>query len=200
MTTVSQPGSAAVVSRQADSATVPVTVTVTLWQITRVVRRHLERTVLGPAGLSLPDYAVLQLVGAAPGAKTLDVGRRAGMAKATLNGIVGRLEARGLLARRPAQDKRVVQLGITPDGRAVLRQLRREAAAAETTLLTRSAIPAELRRLVVSVDALIADGRDSVADDASVTIPVDATGAIDHADPARSALAAATMPPPERLP
>ncbi|WP_432982850.1 MarR family winged helix-turn-helix transcriptional regulator [Dactylosporangium sp. CA-233914] len=196
MTTVSQSGRAAVVNVQADSTTVPVTVS--LWQITRVVRRHLERTVLGPAGLSLPDYVVLQLVGAAPGARTLDVGRRAGMAKATLNGIVGRLEARGLIARRPAQDKRVVQLGVTPDGRAVLRQLRREAAAAEATLLTRSAIPAELRRLVVSVDALIADTRDDVVNDGPGTTPVDAAGAIDHAGPARGASAAATLSPPER--
>lgn len=196
MTTTSQSGRDAVVDDQADGGTVPVAVS--LWQITRVARRHLERTVLGPAGLSLADYTVLRLVGVAPGARTLDVGRRAGMAKATLNGIVGRLEALGLLARRQAEDKRVVQVGITPDGRELLRRLRREAAAAERTLLIRSTIPAELHRLVTSVDALIADKRDNVVVDGSATAPVDAIGTIEPADPAHVDMTAATGHPRER--
>ncbi|GAA4252612.1 MarR family winged helix-turn-helix transcriptional regulator [Dactylosporangium darangshiense] len=157
MTTTSRSHPDTVVGALPGEPAVPLTVR--LWHITKTARRHLERSVLGPAGLSLPDYAVLLLVSAGPEARTLDVGRRAGMAKATLNGIVTRLETRGLLSRRPAEDRRVVKLGITKDGRALLNRLRREAAVAETALLTGSTMSDDVRRLVAAMNL----GADDVA-------------------------------------
>ncbi|GAA1563743.1 hypothetical protein GCM10009827_101690 [Dactylosporangium maewongense] len=182
MKTLSPSSRDAVVTVASDDGTVPVTVA--LWQISKVASRHLEHTVLGPAGLSLSDYTVLQLIDDDPGAKTLDVGRRAGMAKATLNGIVSRLEARGLLTRRQAVDKRIVQLGITAEGRAVLQRLQRAAAAAETVLLGRSTMAADLHQVIASVHALIAGEHDNVANDRPAVSPNRAVGVTGRADPA----------------
>ena len=46
------------------------------------------------------------------------------MSKATLTGVVGTLEGRGLVARRRhAQDGRLVIVGLTPTGRRMIRRL-----------------------------------------------------------------------------
>ncbi len=60
-------------------------------------------------------------------AKTLDLGREAGIPPATLIGILDELEKRGLVARvRSPEDKRVVMVTPTPGASAIVERHRME--------------------------------------------------------------------------
>lgn len=56
---------------------------------------------LRAVGLTTPQYAVLTLVEVAPGLSNADLARGAFVTPQTMNAIVAKLEAAGLLTRRP---------------------------------------------------------------------------------------------------
>ncbi len=77
-----------------------------------------------PFGVTPVQYAALQTVGNQPGIDQRTLARTIAQDTSTTAGVVDRLEARGLLQRRPApDDRRVRQLTLTPDGAALLEQL-----------------------------------------------------------------------------
>lgn len=77
-----------------------------------------------PFGVTPVQYAALQTVGNQPGIDQRTLARTIAQDTSTTAGVVDRLEARGLLQRRPAPgDRRVRQLTLTPDGASLLEQL-----------------------------------------------------------------------------
>jgi DNA-binding MarR family transcriptional regulator len=77
---------------------------------------------LGQFELSLSDFVVLDLCGKAP-ARVSEVARVLGLTAAGTTDALDRLEARRLVRRRTdANDRRAVQVLITPAGRRVLKR------------------------------------------------------------------------------
>lgn len=73
------------------------------------------------APLSLPQYRILALIATAP-ERASRLAARAGVAKATLTGVIDALEAHGWIVRADvAGDRRGVSLSVTRAGAAVLR-------------------------------------------------------------------------------
>jgi DNA-binding MarR family transcriptional regulator len=107
------------------------------------VTRHLNQAVraamddaLRPAGLSQPAFGVLRTLAADPSLSNAELARRTAVSSATMISTVRGLERRGYVAR--AHDPRlgrIVQLSLTPAGRAVLEQVEERVAAAEESLL-----------------------------------------------------------------
>jgi DNA-binding MarR family transcriptional regulator len=84
-----------------------------------VAGRGLEKAA---APLSLPQYRILTLIATAP-ERASRLAARAGVAKATLTGVIDALEAHGWIERADvAGDRRGVSLSVTTAGEAVLEQ------------------------------------------------------------------------------
>lgn len=106
------------------------------------------------AGLTSPQFLLLNLLDAYPGASGADLARVAQLTPQTINGIVKNLERDGLVARSGhATHGRVLCADLTAAGRARLTQCKRAANAVEHRLLasldTRS--EALVRRWLVDV-------------------------------------------------
>lgn len=70
-------------------------------------------------GLSIPEWRVLAVISQAPSVAARDVVARTPMDKMAVSRAVASLEAKGLIARRPAADRRVSALALSARGRAV---------------------------------------------------------------------------------
>jgi MarR family transcriptional regulator, negative regulator of the multidrug operon emrRAB len=91
-----------------------------------VAGRGLEKAA---APLTLPQYRILALTAVAP-ERASRLAERAGVAKATLTGVIDALEAHGWIERTVvAGDRRGVSLAVTPAGAAVLDQTEQAMAA-----------------------------------------------------------------------
>ncbi len=103
-------------------------------------------------GLTAPQWATLMRLLERDGWPQKDLGDSQGMDKATVGGIIARLEAKGLIARRPdPEDGRVHRVTLTAPGRrlaAALRPLAAEVNARATAGLDASEAAA-LRTLLV---------------------------------------------------
>ena len=76
---------------------------------------------LAPVDLTQKQYGVLALIGANPGVSQVALGKALGVDRATMMGVVDRLDARGLLTRVQSQDDRRRQaLGLTDAGQRLL--------------------------------------------------------------------------------
>jgi DNA-binding MarR family transcriptional regulator len=85
---------------------------------------HVAST-LKPFGLTLPQYELLRILGAAgaAGASCADIGTRMPTKDSDITRLLARLEGRGLLFRlSDAQDRRVVKSKLTPQGASLLEQ------------------------------------------------------------------------------
>lgn len=99
----------------------------------------------------LRALAVLQLDGETSSHRLAEV---LGISPATLSGIVDRLEAAGMAARRPdPQDGRVRLVAATPRGAAAVRRIAAQEDEPLTDLLDRLDV-ADLRALTVGIEAL----------------------------------------------
>ncbi|GLY08692.1 MULTISPECIES: MarR family transcriptional regulator [Actinoplanes] len=88
------------------------------------LRAHVTAEVLRPHDLSWTGFAVLRAVWIGDGLETRYAADAAAVSKATLTGVVRTLQSRGLLAREPRHDdRRLVQLRLTPAGAALLREI-----------------------------------------------------------------------------
>lgn len=126
-----------------------------LYRAAGVVRNHFERTVLAEQGLTWTAWVVLWVVWVWEDIETRHAASEAGISKSTLTGVIGTLQSRGLLRRRPfPADGRRVLLSLTPKARQLMEELfpefnRHEAEAvstldpAEREVLTRA-----LRKIV----------------------------------------------------
>ena len=109
-----------------------------VFRVASAARGHLERTVLADVGLSFTR--VHRDVGAVGLGRdgVARPGVDAGITKGTLTGVVGTLERRGLVARRrDAADGRLVRVGATPAGEALMAALFARFNAGETRIVVR---------------------------------------------------------------
>ncbi|GAA3604540.1 hypothetical protein GCM10022236_02930 [Microlunatus ginsengisoli] len=132
-----------------------------LYRAANAVRLHLTNTVLRERGLTWTGFVVLWVVWIWDGVETRHAAESAAISKATLTGVVKTLEARGLISRRVSEtDRRLVNLDLTAEGDALMRELYPLFNAAESEVvaglserslkdLTRS-----LRSIVTELEAL----------------------------------------------
>src|SRR5439155_26441506 len=87
-------------------------------------RQNVEQAVLRQESLTWTAFAVLRLVSAGQRVETRQAAADAGIAKATLTGVVDALVARGLVRRvEHPQDRRLVLLELTASGRRLVRRV-----------------------------------------------------------------------------
>lgn len=95
---------------------------------------------LAALGVTYPQYLVLLVLWERDGLRVSDLGERLQLDSATLTPLLKRLEAQGVVERRRGErDERVVEIHLTPDGRA----LRRRATGIPRAMLERSGLSPE---------------------------------------------------------
>lgn len=111
------------------------------------VYRHFTES-FADLGLTQKQVSLLWLVDDHPGIAQTGIAARMRMDRATTMGIVNKLEARGLLERRPSRtDGRMQALDLTDTGRATLAQAKRAVEEHEAWLRARFT-PREVETLV----------------------------------------------------
>lgn len=79
-------------------------------------------TALRPLGLTVPQYACLELLGRRPGMSNADLARGAFVTRQAMNGVLCGLQDRGLVARAAVAARgRALPTELTPAGHAQLR-------------------------------------------------------------------------------
>lgn len=95
-----------------------------IFRAANAVRNQLERSVLLPHSLTWTGFVVLWVVWIWEPIETKEVASEAGIAKATVTGVLNTLEGRGLVKRtRGADDRRQMFVELTPDGRKMMKKL-----------------------------------------------------------------------------
>jgi DNA-binding MarR family transcriptional regulator len=90
---------------------------------TSLALNKLYRKLLGPLGLTYPQYLVMMVLWEGDSQTVSDIGRRLSLDSATLTPLLKRMEAQGLLARaRAAADERQVIVTLTDAGQALKQQ------------------------------------------------------------------------------
>jgi DNA-binding MarR family transcriptional regulator len=90
---------------------------------TSLALNKLYRKLLGPLGLTYPQYLVMMVLWEGDSQTVSDIGRRLSLDSATLTPLLKRMEAQGLVARaRAAADERQVIVTLTDAGRALRQQ------------------------------------------------------------------------------
>ena len=111
------------------------------------------------ATLNLSDQAALARIGSPPDAIMRDVARELDAALSTATTVVDRLVKRGLVLReRDETNRRVVRLGLTPEGKRLLDRLFEEQRASSAAVLA-TLTPAE-RTLYLDLVDKIANAAD----------------------------------------
>ncbi len=88
-----------------------------IFRAASMVRNHMERTVLEPAGLSFTAFVVLWVLWIWGEQEARFVADESGISRGTLTGVVTTLEGRSLVRRRRhPTDRRSVLMSITPAG------------------------------------------------------------------------------------
>jgi MarR family transcriptional regulator, organic hydroperoxide resistance regulator len=141
---------------------------VELHRAANAVRHHVEQAVLRHKNLSWTGFVVLREVWIAERIETRDAAVRAGIAKATLTGVVNTLVRRGLLRRiQHPEDGRLVLLEVTTRGKRLLRDILPASQAEEIFTLGHlddaqiTHVHEIMRRLVVHLDGDEAQDRRS---------------------------------------
>lgn len=95
-----------------------------LYRAAQVTRKHFTNEVLREADLTWTAFVVLWVTWMWDGIETRHAAEEAAISKATLTGVVGTLERRGLIARTTGErDRRLVQLSLTAAGRGLMEDL-----------------------------------------------------------------------------
>lgn len=109
-------------------------------------RQAMERA-LSTFGLTPPQFSVLTMLVAYPGASGADIARLSMLTPQTVSVIVANLERMGAIARTPhAVHGRVLQIEITPAGDNLLAQCRSSVEAVDRALL--AGLPSDERQVV----------------------------------------------------
>lgn len=99
-------------------------------------RIRMERS-LQDMGLTLPQFSVLTMLAAYPGASGAELARLSLLTPQTMSVIVGNLERAGAVARRPHEEHGRIQIiEITDAGLKLLARCKSAAKSAETALLS----------------------------------------------------------------
>jgi DNA-binding MarR family transcriptional regulator len=95
-----------------------------LFRAANAVRNHMERTVLAKADLTWTGFVVLWVAWIWQTAETRLIAEESGVSKATLSGVLGTLEGRGLVTRRRSDtDGRLVIVELTTAGKRLMKSL-----------------------------------------------------------------------------
>jgi DNA-binding MarR family transcriptional regulator len=126
-------------------------------------RLALDRA-LQPTGVTAPQFAAMALLHATPGLSNAQLARQSLVTPQTMNVIVGRLEAAGLVVRSPhAAHGRILRASLTALGESALERCFTRAAAVEACLVG-ALRPADHPTLLASLtrigDALVALSHD----------------------------------------
>ncbi len=96
-----------------------VTLSLLLGRIRKAFRHQFESRA-APWDLTVPQFVVLKRLWQSDGIRTALLAHDAGADSGALTGILNRLEARGLITRRRCEeDRRVVRIHLTHEGRAL---------------------------------------------------------------------------------
>ncbi len=119
---------------------------------TTLAMQKVYRKVLGPLGLTYPQYLVMLVLWERDGLTVSEIGEPLGLDSATLTPLLKRLETAGLLSRsRAASDERQVVVSLSQAGR----ELRSQAEAVPAAMLCAAACSTdELGRLKGELDDL----------------------------------------------
>ncbi len=99
-------------------------VTSNLFRAASAVRNHLERTVLHSSDLSWTAFVVMWVAWIWEPIETRQIAEEGGFSKATLTGVLGTLEGRGLVTReKSTTDGRLVIVQLTDAGRSLMDKL-----------------------------------------------------------------------------
>lgn len=130
-----------------------------LYRAAGAVRNHVERTVLSGYDLTWTGWVVLWVVWVWKDIETRHAASEAGITKATLTGVVGTLETRGLMRRRPhPTDARRVILSLTPKAQKLMTELFPRLNEQEAELVNTltpgelSALTTALRKIVIGLE------------------------------------------------
>jgi DNA-binding MarR family transcriptional regulator len=86
--------------------------------------------------LTSVQFAAMVAIDSTPAIDATRIGELIGFDKATLGGVLDRLEAKGLVARTPSQeDRRVKTVGLTDAGRALLSEVEADVRAAQDEMV-----------------------------------------------------------------
>ncbi len=124
-------------------------------------RIRMERALI-PLGVTLPQFSVLVMLAAYPGASGAELARLSLLTPQTMNVILGNLERDGAIVRKPHPQHGRIQINeVTKEGNALLKRCKQAVRALEERLLEGMAEEEELviRRWLVSV----ARDEDSIA-------------------------------------
>ncbi len=130
-----------------------------LFRAANATRNYLERTVLAPHGLSWTAFVVLWVTWIWEPIETRQIAEEGGFSKATLTGVLGTLETKGLLQReRSTTDGRLVIVSMTDAGRELMQSLFPEFNAHEQTVAgaagdARPELADLLRRITVEIES-----------------------------------------------
>jgi len=116
--------------------------------------RSVHDAALEKAGLTVPQFLVLNLLDAYPGISGADLARIAQLTPQTINLIVRKLEQDGLIVRREHESHgRVLRMTLTPAGRARLKRCKALSKTIERRLLALLDRPTErkVRRWLIEV-------------------------------------------------
>lgn len=95
-----------------------------LHRAANAVRTYMTNTVLRDRDISWTGFVVLWSVWIYDGMPTWQAAESAGISKATLTGVVRTLESRGWIERTvDSQDRRLINLGLTEAGRALMEEI-----------------------------------------------------------------------------
>ena len=95
-----------------------------LFRAASAVRNHLERTVLLSSDLSWTAFVVMWVAWIWEPIETRQIAAEGGFSKATLTGVLGTLEGRGLVTRKKSTtDGRLVIVQLTDAGRTLMDKL-----------------------------------------------------------------------------
>lgn len=111
--------------------------------------RHYKREY----GISIPEWRVLAHLSHSGAVSVRDIERRAGLEKSKVSRAASRLEAEGYIAKKVhADDRRLLELTLTPRGEALMRELIPLANAFQKRLEER--VGSDLQGLEAALDAL----------------------------------------------
>lgn len=126
-----------------------------LYRAATVIRRHMEQTVLTDAELSWTAFVTLWVLWLWGEVETRHLAMDVNVTKGSLTGVLDTLERRGYVQReRRTEDRRLVVVRLTPEGRALIRDVfprfnkQEQRIAAVLTDDERAALTSGLRRIV----------------------------------------------------
>ena len=101
------------------------------------------------------QYAALEAIASQPGIDATRLSELIAIDRATLGGVLDRLEAKGAVLRAPSpRDRRVKTVSLTPAGGALLREIGPRVAAVQSEMMQRLS-PAEQRQFVALLKTFV---------------------------------------------